>query len=152
MKKTNPKIERVPLLVQPGRRNALRKIILATAACTTPVVASFSRDAIAAGPDISDHQFATLRESAYGTIQNHCTIRLSGQDSLTISRIDDHCIVSGECKTLNIGSMADHCFICTTGTIQHGPTGDHCEIVENATKDALKAWQVKTERPGNPGS
>jgi hypothetical protein len=42
--KTNPKIERVLALVEPGRRDALRKI-LATAAYAAPVVASFSLDA-----------------------------------------------------------------------------------------------------------
>ena len=42
--KANPKIERVLALVEPGRRDALRKI-LATAAYAAPVVASFSLDA-----------------------------------------------------------------------------------------------------------
>jgi hypothetical protein len=46
--KTNPKIERVLALVEPGRRDAMRKI-LATAAYAAPVVASFSLDA-EAGP------------------------------------------------------------------------------------------------------
>jgi hypothetical protein len=54
--KTNPKIERVLSLVEPGRRDALRKI-LATAAYAAPVVASFSLDSIAeAGPLFGGNQ------------------------------------------------------------------------------------------------
>jgi len=45
-KKADPKIERVLSVVEPGRREALRKILL-TAAYTAPVVSSFSLDALA---------------------------------------------------------------------------------------------------------
>jgi hypothetical protein len=57
--KTNPKIERVLSLVEPGRRDALRKI-LATAAYAAPVVASFSLDAAAQSvPTFGGNQICT---------------------------------------------------------------------------------------------
>ena len=46
---TNPKIERVLSRVEPGRREAIRKILV-TAAYTAPVVASFSLDSLAQQP------------------------------------------------------------------------------------------------------
>src|SRR6266853_5059661 len=45
-KKADPKVERVLSVVEPSRREALRKI-LATAAYTAPVISSFSLDALA---------------------------------------------------------------------------------------------------------
>jgi MYXO-CTERM domain-containing protein len=43
---TNPKIDRVLARVEPGRRDAMRKLLV-TAAYTAPVVASFSLDSMA---------------------------------------------------------------------------------------------------------
>jgi hypothetical protein len=45
----NPKIERIVCRVEPGRREALRKMLV-TAAYTAPVVASFSLDSLAQLP------------------------------------------------------------------------------------------------------
>ena len=45
----NPKIERIVARVEPGRREALRKMLV-TAAYTAPVVASFSLDSLAQQP------------------------------------------------------------------------------------------------------
>lgn len=42
----NPKVDRLLSRVEPGRRNAMRKILIA-AAYTAPVVASFSLDSLA---------------------------------------------------------------------------------------------------------
>src|SRR5882724_7400170 len=67
--------------------------------------------------DIPDHSWTLVTGSAYGTIGNHSTIHLNGQDSVKINRVEDHCNVSGTCKTLTIGSMADHVKICTTATV-----------------------------------
>src|SRR5438552_9794602 len=46
---TNPKIDRVLSRVEPGRREAIRRILV-TAAYTAPVVASFSLDSLAQQP------------------------------------------------------------------------------------------------------
>ena len=43
---TNPKIERIVSRMEPGRREAIRKLLV-TAAYTTPIVASFSLDSLA---------------------------------------------------------------------------------------------------------
>ena len=43
---TNPKIERIVARMEPGRRDAIRKMLV-TAAYTAPVVASFSLDSLA---------------------------------------------------------------------------------------------------------
>jgi len=43
---TNPKIERIVSRLEPGRREAIRKMLV-TAAYTAPVVASFSLDSLA---------------------------------------------------------------------------------------------------------
>jgi len=44
---TNPKVERVLARVEPGRRDAMRRMLV-TAAYAAPVVASFSMDSLAA--------------------------------------------------------------------------------------------------------
>jgi hypothetical protein len=102
--------------------------------------------------DIKDHSWETLDGNSYDTIQNHCTIHLNGQASVSVTRVEDHCNISGDCKTLSIGSMADHVYICTTGNVNHGPTGDHSDITENASNDQVAAWQAAHDRPGNPGN
>ncbi|HVN35349.1 MAG TPA: hypothetical protein VMU96_08850 [Casimicrobiaceae bacterium] len=43
---TNPKIERIVSRIEPGRREAMRRMLL-TAAYTAPAVASFSLDSLA---------------------------------------------------------------------------------------------------------
>lgn len=43
---TNPKLERVLQRFEPGRRDAVRKILIGTAVYTAPVVASFSMDSL----------------------------------------------------------------------------------------------------------
>jgi hypothetical protein len=45
----NPKIERIVSRMEPGRRDALRKVLV-TAAYTAPVVASFSLESLAQQP------------------------------------------------------------------------------------------------------
>ncbi len=45
----NPKIERIVSRMEPGRREAIRKMLV-TAAYTAPVVASFSLDSLAQQP------------------------------------------------------------------------------------------------------
>jgi len=42
----NPKLERVLERFEPGRRDALRKVLIGTAIYTAPVVASFSMDSL----------------------------------------------------------------------------------------------------------
>jgi IPTL-CTERM motif len=42
----NPKLERVLERFEPGRRDAVRKILIGTAVYTAPVVASFSMDSL----------------------------------------------------------------------------------------------------------
>ena len=44
--KTNPSLERFLERVEPGRREALRKILVGAAVYTAPVVASFSMDSL----------------------------------------------------------------------------------------------------------
>jgi hypothetical protein len=102
--------------------------------------------------DIKDHSWETLDGNSYDTIQNHCTIHLNGQASVSVNRVEDHCNISGDCQTFSIGSMADHVYICTTGKVNHGPTGDHCDITENASNEQVAAWQAARDRPGNPGN
>jgi IPTL-CTERM motif len=43
---TNPKIDRVLERFEPGRRDALRKIVIGSAVYVAPVVASFSMDSL----------------------------------------------------------------------------------------------------------
>ncbi|NDP43144.1 MAG: hypothetical protein GZ089_10595, partial [Aromatoleum sp.] len=43
---TNPKIDRVLERFEPGRRDALRKIVIGSAVYAAPVVASFSMDSL----------------------------------------------------------------------------------------------------------
>ena len=43
---SNPKIDRVLERFEPGRRNALRKIVVGSAVYAAPVVASFSMDSL----------------------------------------------------------------------------------------------------------
>jgi len=43
---TNPKIDRVLERFEPGRRDALRKIVVGSAVYAAPVVASFSMDSL----------------------------------------------------------------------------------------------------------
>jgi hypothetical protein len=67
--KTDAKVERVLSLVEPGRREALRKI-LTTAAYAAPVIASFSMDA-GAGPAFcfASNQTCSLTEVFFGTVK-----------------------------------------------------------------------------------
>jgi hypothetical protein len=102
--------------------------------------------------DIENHTETVLTGSKYGTIGNHSTIHIEGLQSVTIGHVEDHCNISGDCKTLTIGSMADHVKICITGVVQHGATGDHCEITENATQSDVDVWRAANDRPGNPGN
>ena len=44
--KSNPKLERVLERFDPGRREAVRKVLIGTAIYTAPVVASFSMDSL----------------------------------------------------------------------------------------------------------
>ena len=46
---TNPKIERIVSRMEPGRREAIRKMLV-TAAYTAPVVATFSLESLAQQP------------------------------------------------------------------------------------------------------
>src|SRR5437870_2668870 len=69
-KKADPKVERVLSVVEPGRREALRKILL-TAAYTAPVVSSFSLDALA-GPTTcfaANQTFCGAPEFFVGTVK-----------------------------------------------------------------------------------
>lgn len=103
--------------------------------------------------DIKDHTWERNADGTnYGTIGNHSSIHLTGaHDSVSIGRVEDHCNVSGDCKVLSIGSMADHVLICTTGAINHGGMGDHCSITENASPNDLVTWRAQHDRsdPGN---
>jgi hypothetical protein len=46
----DPKLERVLARFEPGRREAVRKVLIGVAVYTAPVVASFSMDSLAAVP------------------------------------------------------------------------------------------------------
>lgn len=46
----DPKLERVLARFEPGRREAVRKVLIGAAVYTAPVVASFSMDSLAAVP------------------------------------------------------------------------------------------------------
>jgi hypothetical protein len=89
--KTNPKIERVLALVEPGRRDALRKI-LATAAYAAPVVASFSLDAEAVAVDCLASNQTCLGIQFRGTVK--CNgLRMSNR-SLIAPRRSRRCTTS----------------------------------------------------------
>jgi len=57
----NPKLERVLERFEPGRRDAVRKVLIGTAIYTAPVVASFSMD--------------SLGGVAQAQVQNQTTVR-----------------------------------------------------------------------------
>jgi hypothetical protein len=63
---TNPKIERIVARVEPGRREAIRKMLV-TAAYTAPVVASFSLESFAQQPPQCANQTGPCIQSVPAT-------------------------------------------------------------------------------------
>jgi hypothetical protein len=102
--------------------------------------------------DIKDHSCEDLTGSTFGTIGNHSTIHFTGQKSITISKVEDHSNLTGSVENLTIGEVADHVFICTTGKVAVGKSGDHSWAKGNLSEDDANICRAMIDRPGECGN
>lgn len=102
--------------------------------------------------NVKDHSITTLSLPEYGVIHDHCTIRLEceGQD-VHVNRVCDHTIITGNCRSLTVGHMEDHCKVCVTGHAEVGNRKDHCDVLSQKPDNLMRMYRTMNERPGNPG-
>ncbi|KAJ1565063.1 hypothetical protein HK405_013242 [Cladochytrium tenue] len=102
--------------------------------------------------DVNDHVEKSLTGSRYGTIRDHCTIRLNAPGGeVNIGTVRDHTIITGECAKLTISTLENHSKVCVTGDVYVGAQEDHCDVQDNKTMGQVEAYRAENERPGNPG-
>jgi hypothetical protein len=101
--------------------------------------------------DIGDHQFHTLTGSSYGTIHDHCTIYMNGQSDVSIGKVRNHTLITGNVGTLRIGKLEDHSRVCVSGNVHVGETEDHCDVQGNKSEHEIQHYRATYERPKDAG-